>query len=56
MKKHARCRRFSKTPANSHVKPQNPENPIFKTNKPPKMNHLQGKNNSAKSGILVSLN
>jgi hypothetical protein len=45
----------SKTPANSHVKPQTPQNPPPKPNKPLRINHLQAKNKSLQSGALVSL-
>jgi len=48
--------RPSKNPANSHVKPSTPKNHHQKIHKQLKINHLQVKNKSAKTGILVSLN
>jgi hypothetical protein len=46
----------SKSPANSHVKPRTPQNPHSKSNKHPRINHLQAKNKSRQTGALVSLN
>jgi hypothetical protein len=43
-------------PAKSHVKLSNHPNSKIKTPNPNKLNPLQTKNNSAKLGILVSLN
>jgi hypothetical protein len=45
-----------KNPATSHVKPFATKNHHPKIHKSLKTNHLQLKNKSAKTGILVSLN
>jgi hypothetical protein len=48
--------RTLKNPTNWHVKPFAPKNHHPKIHKQLEINHLQAKNKSAKTGILVSLN
>jgi hypothetical protein len=45
----------SKTPANSRVKPQTPQNPHRKTHNQPKMRHLPAENKTRQNWNLVSL-